>query len=236
MTVFTVANRPIQTDWVTTHCCYTTSLINRCSGSSRYFFNGWFATILLQKLTSHIPDTAHRFNHVDRNSNSTALVRDGSCNCLSNPPRGICAELKPTPIFKLVNGTHQASISFLNQVEKRKATIPIFFRYRYNKPQIAFGKPSFRTLIASKNFIYFLHASLQAARCFLACFKNCSVFINKVLPVRCWLFGSFVGIYLDFELSQTTDKSIESWNHGFYALGTQAEFFNQANTAFASAS
>ena len=46
--------------------------------------------------------------------------------------------------------------------------------------------------------------------------------------------GSFVGIYLNFEFSQTTDKSVESWNHVFDALGTQAEFFNQTNATFAS--
>ena len=183
VTVFTIANGTIQTDWVTTHCCHTTSLINWCSGSSSYFFNSRFTAILLQKLTSNISNTAHCLNHVDRNSNSAALVCDSPCNGLSNPPRSICTELKPPPIFKLVNGTHQASISFLNQIKKRKTTIPIFFCYRHNKSQIALGKTSFRTLVAGKDLIYFFHASLQAARCFLTCSKYCSVLINEVLPV-----------------------------------------------------
>jgi hypothetical protein len=63
---------------------------------------------------------------MDRYSNSPGVVCDGSGYCLANPPRSVSAELVASAVFVFINGSHQAGITFLYDIQKAQAPIAVF--------------------------------------------------------------------------------------------------------------
>ena len=49
-------------------------------------------------------------DHVYGNANRPSLVGDRPCDRLTDPPGGVCRELKPTSILVFVDGTHQPRV------------------------------------------------------------------------------------------------------------------------------
>ncbi len=53
-----------------------------------------------------------------RQANNTTLLGQGACDALSDPPRGVRAELAATAVVELFHGLHQAQVTFLDQVQE----------------------------------------------------------------------------------------------------------------------
>jgi hypothetical protein len=47
-------------------------------------------------------------------TNGSALIGDGACDCLTDPPSGVGAELMAATIIEFFSGADQADVSFLN--------------------------------------------------------------------------------------------------------------------------
>src|SRR5579872_2486460 len=72
----------------------------------REFFGGRLAAQFLLKLALQPDQFVDRLDHVDRNANSSRLVRNGAGDRLANPPRRIGRELITTAIIELIDRLH----------------------------------------------------------------------------------------------------------------------------------
>ena len=70
------------------------------------------------------------------------MVGNGPGNCLANPPRRVGAELIAAAILIFVDGTHQASVAFLNDVQEAQAAVAVLLCDRHHQPQVAAGQIS----------------------------------------------------------------------------------------------
>ena len=86
-----------------------------------------------------------------RNSNSSGLVCNGSCNCLTNPPSCIGGELKALGIIELFNRFNQAQVSFLNQIQELHSSAQVTLCNADNQTQVGFGQFFLCCLIAVFN-------------------------------------------------------------------------------------
>src|SRR6266542_1288688 len=77
---------------------------------------------------------------MDRNANSTRLVRYSSRDCLTNPPGRISREFITTSPVKLVDTLHQTEIALLDQIQKLQAAVLILLGNRHHQPQISLSK------------------------------------------------------------------------------------------------
>ena len=73
----------------------------------------------------HAPDFVNPFVHVDRDADGSALVGDGACDALADPPGGVGAELIAALVIEFIHGAHQSDVSFLNQVEEFQSGGPV---------------------------------------------------------------------------------------------------------------
>ena len=126
MAVFAVADRPIEADRIPAHRQYAASFVDRSAGFAGRLFDRRFAAETLQQFSRNIADARHGFDHVHRDANRAALIGDGARDRLTDPPRRVSAKLKTAAIFELIDGPHQASVAFLNEIEKAQAAIAIF--------------------------------------------------------------------------------------------------------------
>ncbi len=111
------------------------------------FLGRRFASDLLDQITCDLTDLVHRVDHVDRYANRATLVGDGPRDRLADPPGRIRAELVASSMFELVDGSHQARVSFLDQVQERQSAIAILFGDRNDQAKIAGGENAFGSLI-----------------------------------------------------------------------------------------
>ena len=78
----------------------------------------------------HLPAGADQFvdgfNHMHRNADRAGLIGNTAGDRLPDPPGRIGGKLVSTPVFKFVDGLHQANIAFLNQIQKLQTAIGVF--------------------------------------------------------------------------------------------------------------
>src|SRR5262245_29974263 len=74
-----------------------------------------------------------------RNPYRLSLCKNRPGDGLSNPPGGVSGKLCVAAIVKLVNGSHQAQIPLLNQIEKVQLVVMKFLGNRHYQSQIRFN-------------------------------------------------------------------------------------------------
>ena len=164
MTVFTVSDRSIQADGVTAHGQYSAGFLDsRFSPLCRLFERG-FTTKFLLKLPINRAHPGHGFNHMNRNTNGSALVGNCPRDGLANPPGGVGAKFETTTVLEFVDRPHQTCIPLLDQIQKAEATISIFFRDRNDQPEVTFGQLAFCLLVPGVDHLQFFDSCSQAVR------------------------------------------------------------------------
>ena len=71
-------------------------------------------------------------------SNRPALVGHGTSDRLANPPSRVGAEFESTTILELVHRSHQAGVTFLNQIQEAQASVAILLGNGDDESQVPF--------------------------------------------------------------------------------------------------
>ena len=85
---------------------------------------------------------------MNRNTNGSRLICDGSGDGLTNPPGCIGGEFITLCVIELVDRLNQTQVSFLNQIQERQSTIQISLCDADYQTQVAFTKLFLRFFIA----------------------------------------------------------------------------------------
>ena len=109
-----------------------------------YIFVGGFAAELLHELPGLADNLVDLFDHVDRNTYCPSLVGYGTCDSLSYPPCCVGGKLIAFTILEILHGLDKADIPFLNQIEKVKPAVCIFFCDGNDQAKIGFYQSIFR--------------------------------------------------------------------------------------------
>src|SRR5438093_6852330 len=96
-----------------------------------------------------------------RNTHRLSLSEDRPHDGLSNPPGGIGGELGIASIIKLVNGTHQTKISFLDQIKKVQLLVVKFLRNRDHQTKIRLNDCVSNLVSAKFERLVLLQSSFQ---------------------------------------------------------------------------
>src|SRR5690606_25937665 len=128
--VFALADRAIEADRLAVDLKDPAGLFDADAGGFGGLFDRRLATLLLHELLADLSQLRHRLDHVDRNTNRPGLIGDRAGDRLSDPPRGIRAELIAPAVLVLVDGSHQAGVTFLNEIEEGQAAVAVFLRDR----------------------------------------------------------------------------------------------------------
>ena len=72
----------------------------------------------MQHLAPCTDQFVDRFDHVHRNTNCPRLIRDGTCDRLTDPPCRIGREFIAAAIFKFIDRLHQTDVPLLDQIQE----------------------------------------------------------------------------------------------------------------------
>ena len=87
-------------------------------------------------------------HHMHRHPDGAGLVGDGPGDGLANPPGGICRELVPLGIVKLVHGANEARVALLNEVENVESAPGVLLRDGHHQPEVGLGQLVLGLLVA----------------------------------------------------------------------------------------
>ncbi len=138
MRVFIVANRRFHGDRLFGDFQHLADLVFRHQHAFGQFFRGRLTAHFLQHLTGNTVEFVDGLNHMHRNTYGARLIRNGTSDCLPNPPGGVSGELVATTVFELIYRFHQANVAFLNQIQELKAAVGVFLGNRNNQTQVGF--------------------------------------------------------------------------------------------------
>ena len=65
-------------------------------------------------------------------SDSSSLISDSAIDSLPDPPSGISRKLETPLVLKFIRSFHESNVSFVDQIQQRKASMKIFFGYGYD--------------------------------------------------------------------------------------------------------
>jgi len=105
----------------------------------------------LEQLAGDVSDSGHGFDHVDRDPNRPALVRDSPCDGLADPPGCVGTELEAATVFEFIDRPHQSRVSFLDQVQEAQAAVAILFGDRDDQSQVSFAELLLCVLVLGEN-------------------------------------------------------------------------------------
>ena len=88
---------------------------------------------------------------MNRDADRAALIGNGACDRLPNPPGRIGAELVAFAVVKLFHCPNEADIAFLNEIGKRHPAQRVAFGDGNNQPQVGLGQNGFGFLVAALN-------------------------------------------------------------------------------------
>lgn len=89
----------------------------------------------------HSVDDLHR---VDRNADRAALVGQGPCQCLPDPPGGVGRELETLDVVELFNGPNQTCVALLDQVQKSETPSRITLGDGDDQAEVGLDEVGFR--------------------------------------------------------------------------------------------
>ncbi len=119
---------------------HTAGFFDRDACSLGHFFVSGLAAFFLEQLLRDVAKLRHRLDHVHWNTDGAGLVSDSTSDGLANPPGGIRRELIAPTILVLINGTHQAGVAFLNEIEEGEATVAVLLGDADDEAKVASGK------------------------------------------------------------------------------------------------
>src|SRR5688572_26767650 len=125
MAVFFFTDRSLQRNWLARNFQDLAYFIERQIHALGDFFGRRFTSEFLDQMTGGSDQLVDCLDHVDRDTDCPGLIGDCASNCLADPPRRIGAEFVATLVLKLIDGFHQADITFLNQVKELETAVRV---------------------------------------------------------------------------------------------------------------
>src|SRR5690606_20011916 len=143
------------------------------------------------------------------------------------PPGSVGAELEAAAVFELVDRPHQAGVSFLNEVEERKAAVAVLLGDGDHQTEVTLGEAPLRLLIVGVDLAEVAYPAAEAGGGFLQRAEDVAILDEERLAV-----GEALALLLhDFELLlQVIDPLAELGelvDHRLDPLGPQAEFLDK---------
>src|SRR5512139_3793400 len=86
-------------------------------------FKGWFSSHLLNEGSRGPVQFVDDLDHMDRDADSSGLIRDRTSDGLPDPPGSISTKLIAPLVFELFHRPHQPDISLLNEIQKLEPPI-----------------------------------------------------------------------------------------------------------------
>ena len=114
-------------------------------------FRGRVSAVLVQELAVGLLDLVDGLDHMDRDTDSTGLVRDGTGDRLTDPPRCIRRELEALGVVELIHGLDESEVAFLDEVEELHTAADIALRDADDQSQVGLGQFLLRLFIALRN-------------------------------------------------------------------------------------
>src|SRR5215831_220406 len=139
-------------------------LLNLQSGVLRDLFWQWLAPQFDGQRLRGAHYLVENFDHMDRDTNRLALLRNGTGNGLTNPPTGVRAELKTPMIIEFVHRTHQTDIALLNEIQEGQPPVDVLLGNAHDQPQIGFDHLFLRLFQALFNGLEAGNEMLDRAR------------------------------------------------------------------------
>jgi hypothetical protein len=106
------------------------------------------AVELLREDPAGTEDTPGLLGYVDGKPDRAALVGQRARDGLANPPGRVGGELVAELPVELLDGTDQAEVALLDQVEQWNAGLRVVARDRHDQAQVALDQPLLRDLVA----------------------------------------------------------------------------------------
>ena len=94
------------------------------------------AAQILQHLALNARQLVDDLDHVHGHADGACLIGHGAGDGLTDPPRGIGGELEALLPVELLDGSDEAQVAFLNQVEEEHATTGVALGQRHHESQV----------------------------------------------------------------------------------------------------
>src|SRR4029079_18261704 len=94
------------------------------------------AANLLNQVAAGAGQLVDRLDHVHRDADGARLIGDGPGDGLTDPPRGVGAELVAALVLELVHRLHQADVPLLDQVEELQPAVGVLLRDRHHEAEV----------------------------------------------------------------------------------------------------
>ena len=90
----------------------------------------------LKKISADSCYLVDGLNHMNRDTDSSRLVSDGSCDSLSDPPCSVCWEFVSLSVIELLNSLEKSKVTLLYKVKEQHSTANISLCNAYNKTKV----------------------------------------------------------------------------------------------------
>ena len=92
----------------------------------------------MQHLATSADQLVDRLDHMNRNTDRARLISDRARDRLTDPPCRIGRELITATVLELINGLHEANVTFLNQIKELQSTVRVLLGDRDHQTQVGF--------------------------------------------------------------------------------------------------
>ena len=93
----------------------------------RHFFGSSRTAQLLPEPSGHAEDAVRGFGLVNRDANGSRLIRQRTCDALTDPPGCIGAEFETFSVLIALGRFHQPDIALLHEIQQCQASARIMF-------------------------------------------------------------------------------------------------------------
>src|SRR4051794_22512289 len=131
-----LADRLLQRDRLLGHAQDLAHLARGALELTRDLLRGRLPAELLNELALDVDDLVELLDHVDRDADRPALVRDRARHGLADPPRRVGGELVAAPVVELLDRADQPERALLDQVQERQAAAEVALGDRDDEAQV----------------------------------------------------------------------------------------------------
>src|SRR5690348_4780501 len=96
----------------------------------------WVAAKFLHQPLTLASNAIESSIDIDWQANSAALISHSSTNRLTNPPGSVSAEAVPAAPVIALDGSHQANVTFLDEIEQRQTPANVALGDTYHQTQV----------------------------------------------------------------------------------------------------
>ena len=184
---------------------YLTHLVHRHIEQFSDFFRSGFSAVLMQKLRVCFFYFVYSLYHMNRNTNCSCLVCNGTSDSLSDPPCSISRELKALCVVELIYSFNKTEIALLDKIKELHTSAHISLSDTNNKTQVSLSK----TLLSNRIIISNFYGKL-----------------NFFLSSKKWNSANFFKI----NLNRIVHCSIVIYGNGFCGIGLLREIYFKGDT------